>query len=46
VDDTINSVIFDTTDDGNYINVQATIPAAAASPGTCLFGCLKATKAP
>jgi autotransporter-associated beta strand protein len=37
-DATVNGVVFDTTDDGDYINVIADIPAT----GTELFGRLKA----
>ena len=41
-DGTVNSVIFDTTDDGNYINVIADIPAG----GSKLFGRLSGASAP
>ena len=41
-DGTVNSVIFDTTDDGDYINVIADIPAG----GTKLFGRLSGASAP
>jgi autotransporter-associated beta strand protein len=37
-DSTVNGVIFDTTDDGDFVNVIADIPAAGAN----LFGRLKA----
>lgn len=46
VDITVNSVIFDTTDAGNQIDVVATIPASAASPGTRLFARLSGASAP
>lgn len=36
-DSTVNGVVFDTTDDGDFINVIATIPASAAAPGNKLF---------
>ena len=41
-DSTVNGVIFDTTDDGDYINVIADIPAV----GSKLFGRLVAVPAP
>ncbi len=41
-DDTVNGVVFDTTDDGDYIQVIADIPAA----GAVLFGRLSAVIAP
>ena len=44
-DVTVNGVVFDTTDDGDYIDVIATIPAAAAADGN-LFGRLDAESAP
>lgn len=34
---TVNGIAFDTTDDGDFINVIATIPASAASPNNKLF---------
>ena len=43
---TINNMVFDTSDDGDFINVQATIPASAASPGVRLFSRLNATSTP
>jgi len=43
-DGTVNSVIFDTTADGDYIDVIATIPVSLAAPGTKLFGRLIAVK--
>ena len=39
-DSTVNGVIFDTTDDGDFINVIADIPAAGAK----LFGRLIAVE--
>ena len=44
-DDTVNGVVFTTSANANpdIINVQAEIPAAAAAPGTKLFGRLAAT---
>ncbi len=41
-DGTVNGVIFDTTDDGDYINVIADIPA----PSSKLFGRLSGASAP
>jgi len=41
-DGTSTGVVFDTTDDGDYINVIADIPAA----GTQLFGRLSAASGP
>jgi hypothetical protein len=41
-DSTINGVIFDTTDDGDFINVIADIPVA----GTTLFGRLNGVNTP
>lgn len=38
-DSTVNGVVFDTTDDGDFINVIADIPAAGANG----FGRLQAT---
>lgn len=36
-DSTVNGIVFDTTDDGDFINVTATIPASAAGSGGKLF---------
>lgn len=44
-DSTVNDVVFDTTDDGAYINVVATIPAAQGAGGK-LFGQVRAQSAP
>ena len=41
-DATVNGVVFDTTDDGDYIHVIADIPAAGAK----LFARLSAVNAP
>lgn len=35
---TVNGIVFETTDAGDYVDVTATIPASAASPGGSLFG--------
>ncbi len=45
VDSTVNGVVFDTTDNGAYIHVVATIPAGEAAAGK-LFGRLDAESAP
>ena len=45
VDSTVNGVVFDTTDNGNFINVVATIPAGEAAASK-LFGRLDAKSAP
>jgi len=34
---TVNGIAFETTDDGDYVNVTATIPASAAAPGNMIF---------
>jgi len=36
-DSTVNGIVFVTTDDGDFINVAATIPASAAGSGNKLF---------
>jgi hypothetical protein len=41
-DSTVNGVVFDTTDDGDFINVIADIPAV----GTTLFGRLNGVSTP
>jgi hypothetical protein len=42
-DATVNGVVFDTTDDGDYIQLTAVIP----TPGSAkLFACLSAVSAP
>ncbi len=47
-DGTVNGVVFTTSANANtdLINIQAEIPASAASPGTKLFGRLNAVSAP